>query len=246
MSLVDGLSIDPRFAGRMRTVLANWAQAGTYPNRQKAVARICAGRFGRERPHLALTRLRYVLDNTLDAEAVGAIRTLADLPDLAALVVDTLTEWARSTAVDRTGSRQALVDILTIPTDGQSEAIAAQAAAFVHRLLTSDGQAGVELRTLLAGSLQTLAGNSHTAAGAQSIMEGLIQAAEKGVLPEDEVIAVISGSIEVGFVEGARELRSLTYPSSLIRKRLLDNAVAALRGALDPAPQNVNAEDGTA
>lgn len=250
VSLVDGLSIDPRFAGRMRTVLANWAQAGTYPNRQKAVARICAGRFGRERPHLALTRLRYVLDNTLDAEvcaeAVGAIRTLADLPDLSALVVDTLTEWARSTAADRTGSRQALVDILTIPTDGQSEAIAAQAAAFVHRLLTSDGQAGVELRTLLAGSLQTLAGNSHTAAGAQSIMEGLIQAAEKGVLPEDEVIAVISGSIEVGFLEGAKELRSLTYPSSLIRKRLLDNAVAALRGALDPAPQNVNAEDGTA
>ena len=243
VSLVERLAMHPTSSSRARTVLLdNWSTAATRAPRQRAVARICAGKFGLEQPHLALTRLRRVLDSASDAEtraaAIDAVRELANVPELSPLVVNRLAEWSRERK-EHDGSRTALLDVLALPVklshsfnDGAREV--PKQIDFLRKLLSHEGETGDDVRRLLADGLWRLVATADTASAAASLVNGLITAAEEGILPPDEVIATVSEPIEEGFKQGATNLRGLLTGSlTPLRQTLFDRGVAALEGVIN-------------
>ncbi|MGP4112122.1 hypothetical protein ACTWP5_14550 [Streptomyces sp. 4N509B] len=145
VDVLSTLALDPQLGAVVREKLLGWAKAPRKPERQRAVVALCEKGLGHSYPSIALTRLRYVLDNADDARirdaAIGVIRSLLGDVELSVRVLNTILRWAAQSSRD-VPSSEVFVNVFAgmEPTER---------GALVHRLLTMEGERGHAVRQLL-------------------------------------------------------------------------------------------------
>jgi len=160
VNLLDDLAVHPVIGPAVRAQLGNWASGISSPQRQQAVALVCARQLGHTYPRTALTRLGYILDPRTQpvprAAARQSLAALLEVPDLAAPTLTALTGWIPDPASPLTGAATAFVDLLTVPDQDapNDEGDRGRALTRIRALLAHSDPVGAAVRTLLARGLR--------------------------------------------------------------------------------------------
>ena len=188
VSLLDDLAVHHVIGPAVRARLRGWASGTTSPQRQQAVAHICARKFGHQYPRTALTRLGYILDaRTQPGSLAVARQTLAVLLldlELAAPTLTSLVGWIPDPGSPLTGGATTLVRLLTIPGHGDPKDTGDhdEVLARVHTLLAHPDPVGTAVRTLLAQGLRRSWRHSDIRPVAAAALDSWCTAAEQGEL----------------------------------------------------------------
>lgn len=222
VDLLGRLAVDPVVGARVRKELTGWAKAPKYPERQQAVVAVCQGRLGNEYSSIALTRLKYVLDEATDSEvrtsAIDALRAMLLSDGLAARVLKTIVEWAESQNA-RPGSRSAFLTMF-----------AGTGLASADALLTAEGPEGDAVRRLLRNGWRTLWRNPDLRASAADTLGGWCAAADAGGLPADAVEEITAVVFEEAACDAlGDDLDKVIGGNSELRKRLRARYVDVVR-----------------
>ncbi|MGW6604262.1 hypothetical protein [Streptomyces sp. NPDC055036] len=236
---LDDLAVHPRIGTSVRNSLRNWAKAHTLPDRQQAVAEICGQRFGGDFTHVALNRLRDVLETTRDkGPNLQALQTLGDLlanPDLMAQALKALVAWADEASPDGSvASGSAFVSLLTLPLTPTDEGKApgkAPGPVRVHALLTRGGEEGEAIRALLREGWRASWKHPVVRPEAAATLDGWCVAVEAGTLPRTEFKSVISVIFEEEANALGDDLNQIIGGHSVLRRELRRQYAEAIRQA---------------
>ena len=222
--VVDRLAVAPRFGAKVREELTKWAKGSSTPERQRAVADACRGRFGQAYPRVALTRLRYVLDSAGSKEvreaAIGALSELAVREDEPLAVLKAVVEWAEAGAGHRP-SGEAFLALFTaaVPEEGTDP------ARFLLGLTGSKGEAACKL--LIRGGVACWRSEALEAATTELLFSWR-GAAEEGRLPEDAVVTIVSAAIREKGGLGEPAVRQVLGVRDPVGSRILGEVTAAV------------------
>ncbi|MFD4906666.1 hypothetical protein [Kitasatospora purpeofusca] len=201
LDVLDDLAVHPLVGAAVRQRLRGWAEGKRRVDRQLAVVGICSRRLGREFPHIALTRLRYVLDKPGDESATqAALDALVDLlhdTGLAAQVLKSLVDWISFPGHDAApgvGSASAFIDVLAVgqPGAGHAPGAVGAGAPLVLSLLQLDGPEGGAVRVLLKDGVRAAWRHPDIRAKAAVAVDSWCRAAEAEELPTSAVRDLIS------------------------------------------------------
>jgi len=257
IDLLTRVAVHPVIGGEVRAKLAGWAEAKSMPLRQRAVAEVCGGELGLQLTGIALTRIRYVLDNAEAVEprqaAITALRNLARRGDgsVTIRVLGTAAEWIDAGRPERDGSARAFASMMDVygPISSETDeevAFDEDALTFVDGLLNRSDDIGEQVRSLVIDGLLRIVRQVPSASKtAIDIVDGWCVAVEQGKL-EHEVVRRIASQVVVAEAELTRaNVHRVLRRETRIRQELFADLVEALRGsqARPGAPEADAADD---
>ncbi|MFD8482310.1 hypothetical protein [Kitasatospora sp. NPDC059673] len=238
VNVLDDLAVHPVVGAAVRDKLRNWAKGKTQAERQHAVVEVCGRKLGSDFPHIALTRLRYVLDQPADeATARAALNALASMlrePALAAQVLNALVDWMpepESEAVAWGASAMTFVALLDLGgTVGDDNAEAG--AALLLDLLSREGAEGEAIRKLLTDGWRAAWRNRGSRPSAALALDSWCRAAEAGKIPAATLRDVISVVFEEEADSLGDDLNHILGGDSELRRGLRHQYAQAIRDAM--------------
>ncbi|WP_441246971.1 hypothetical protein [Kitasatospora sp. McL0602] len=240
VNVLDDLAVHPVIGAAVRDKLRNWAKGTSKGERQRAVVAVCGRQLGRDFPHIALTRLRYVLDQPADeATARAALDTLAGMlgePTLAAQVLKALVDWMPEQDGDArppSTSATTFIGLLDLGTAGTADDDGVgSVAALVLDLLSHEGAEGEAVRKLLMDGWRAAWRNSGTRSVAALALDSWCRAAEASKIPGGLLQEVISVVFEEEADSLGDDLNHLLGGDSELRRGLRHQYAQAIRDAM--------------
>ncbi|MFF3491275.1 hypothetical protein ACFYWS_07985 [Streptomyces sp. NPDC002795] len=236
--LISDLAVHATLGSQARVELAKWAAGRSEPTRQRAVARACAGSFGKEYPSQALTRARYIINSpgsqdpqqVAQREAIEAVRTLAADGDLAPLVTDTVVHWITNSGKPTGTAWSVFYDVFTVPSSVDQLDKTPLAVA-----LNQTGKAGKVVRRRLLEGWEHIVQNGEDLPQAQKVLLTWRRSAEDGLLPEGPVVEIIIALSRVTGIAKA-PLRDVVKPDGRLKDALLASLFVEYQRAYGVAP----------